>query len=103
VFVVSVAGPKSSPKNRHGGRNTESVTGSHNKPRLVCKTKSVEAATYLVNQRHKLVVYLGNGQLNIDNNRAGRAIKPFVIGRKNWMFSQASRGAIASAHLYSII
>jgi len=48
------------------------------------------------------VVYLKNGQLNIDNNRAGRAINPFVIGRKNWMFSQTSRGAIASAHLYSI-
>ena len=74
-----------------------------NQPRLVGKTKLAEAATYLANQWHKLIVYLENGQLNIDNNRAERAIKPFVIGRKNWMFSQTSRGAIASAHLYSII
>lgn len=74
-----------------------------NQPRLVGKTKLAEAATYLANQWHKLIVYLENGQLNIDNNRAERAIKPFVIGRKNWMFSQTSRGTIASAYLYSII
>jgi len=41
--------------------------------------------------------------LNIDNNRAERAIKPFVIGRKNWLFSQTATGANASAVLYSII
>ena len=44
-----------------------------------------------------------DGQLNIDNNRAERAIKPFVIGRKNWLFSQTANGANASAILYSII
>ena len=44
-----------------------------------------------------------NGQLSIDNNRAERAIKPFVIGRKNWLFSQTTTGANASAILYSII
>ena len=42
-------------------------------------------------------------RLNIDNNRAERAIKPFVIGRKNWLFSNTARGAQASATLYSII
>ncbi|GEA04020.1 hypothetical protein KUL17_29170 [Alteromonas sp. KUL17] len=41
--------------------------------------------------------------MNIDNNRAERAIKPFVIGRKNWLFSQTATGANASAVLYSII
>jgi len=59
--------------------------------------------TYLGNQWYKLVRYLDNGQLNIDNNRAERAIKPFVIGRKNWLFSQTATGANASAALYSII
>jgi transposase len=39
----------------------------------------------------------------IDNNRAERAIKPFVIGRKKWMFSNTASGAKASAILYSII
>jgi transposase len=41
--------------------------------------------------------------LSIDNNRAERGIKPFVIGRKNWLFSQTATGANASAVLYSII
>ena len=47
--------------------------------------------------------YTLDGQLAIDNNRAERAIKPFVIGRKNWLFSQTATGANASAILYSII
>lgn len=74
-----------------------------NQPRLVGKTKLAEAATYLANQWHKLTTYLDDGHLNIDNNRAERAIKPFVIGRKNWLFSQTANGAQASANLYSII
>lgn len=49
------------------------------------------------------ITRVGNGNLNIDNNRAERAIKPFVIGRKNWLFSHISKGARASAVLYSIV
>ncbi|EDQ00650.1 putative transposase (IS66) [Shewanella benthica KT99] len=41
--------------------------------------------------------YLEDSRLNIDNNRAERAVKPFVIGRKNWLFNQNHRGAKASA------
>ena len=41
--------------------------------------------------------------LDIDNNAAERAIKPFVIGRKNWLFAQSVDGANASAVLYSLI
>ena len=41
--------------------------------------------------------------MQIDNNRAERAIKPFVIGRKNWLFSNTANGAQASAILYSLI
>lgn len=67
------------------------------------KSKLGEAMTYLNNQWHKLNVYLDDGDLSIDNNRAERAIKPFVIGRKNWLFSQTKNGANASAALYSII
>ena len=52
---------------------------------------------------HELVRYVDDGNLAIDNNRAERAIKPFVIGRKNWLFSNATSGANASAILYSII
>ena len=67
------------------------------------KTVLGTALTYCLNQWHKLNQYVNDGRLNIDNNRAERAIKPFVIGRKNWMFSNTSRGATASAELYSII
>ena len=56
-----------------------------------------------MNQWEKLARYTLDGQLNIDNNRAERAIKPFVIGRKNWLFSQTATGENASAVLYSII
>ncbi len=62
-----------------------------------------KAIAYSLNQWHKLVRYIENGELNIDNNRAERAIKPFVIGRKNWLFSNTRNGAKASAILYSLI
>ena len=67
------------------------------------KTKLGEAIQYCLNQWEKLARYTLDGLLNIDNNRAERAIKPFVIGRKNWLFSQTATGANASAVLYSII
>ncbi|BDU91590.1 TPA: transposase [Clostridium perfringens] len=46
---------------------------------------------------------LEDGSLEIDNNAAERAIKPFVIGRKNWLFSNTPKGAVSSATLYSLI
>jgi hypothetical protein len=67
------------------------------------KSKLGEAITYCLNQWEKLTVYPNDGRLNIDNNRAERAIKPFVIGRKNWLFSNTANGADASAILYSMI
>ncbi len=67
------------------------------------KTKLGEAIQYCLNQWKKLERYTLDGLLSIDNNRAERGIKPFVIGRKNWLFSQTATGANASAVLYSII
>lgn len=46
---------------------------------------------------------LDDGRLELDNNLAERAIKPFVIGRKNFLFSDARRGAEASAGIYSVV
>lgn len=48
-------------------------------------------------------IFLEDGRLEIDNNGAERSIKSFVIGRKNWLFSNSSKGAKASALIYSII
>lgn len=67
------------------------------------KTKLGEAISYTLNQWDKLITYTQDGHLNIDNNRAERCIKPFVIGRKNWLFSQTARGAHASALHYSLV
>lgn len=47
--------------------------------------------------------YTEAGYLPIDNNAAERAIRPFVIGRKNWLFSDTPKGAMVSAQLYSLV
>jgi len=67
------------------------------------KTGLNVAMVYMRNQREYLERYLEDGRLEISNNRAERSIKPFVIGRKNWLFANTPRGAKASAILYSII
>ena len=67
------------------------------------KTGLYTAVVYALNQREYLERYLEDGRLEISNNRAERAIKPFVIGRKNWLFANTPRGARASAILFSII
>ena len=67
------------------------------------KTGLYTAVVYARNQRKYLERYLEDGRLEISNNRAERSIKPFVIGRKNWLFANTPRGAKASAILYSII
>jgi transposase len=61
------------------------------------------AVTYCRNQWSKLIAFLIDGRLELDNNRSERAIKPFVIGRKNWLFANTPRGAKASATIYSLI
>tara|TARA_R110001592_G_C13092588_1_gene743527 strand:- start:34 stop:1557 length:1524 start_codon:yes stop_codon:yes gene_type:complete len=62
-----------------------------------------KALAYSLNQWPKLIRYIEDGRLNIDNNRAERAIKPFVIGRKNFLFSNTVSGAHASSVLYSLV
>lgn len=59
--------------------------------------------TYLHNQWSKLVRYLENADWPIDNNPAENAVRPFVVGRKNWLFATSPKGAHASARLYSLI
>lgn len=62
-----------------------------------------KAIKYTLGQWVKLIRYVDDGHLSIDNNRAERAIKSLVIGRKNWLFANNPHGAEASALLYSII
>jgi hypothetical protein len=62
-----------------------------------------KAITYLANQWPSLVCYLEDGVYPIDNNTVENAIRPFAIGRKNWLFSQSVQGVKSSANLYSLI
>ncbi|UEO00456.1 IS66 family transposase [Acidiferrobacter thiooxydans] len=61
------------------------------------------ALTYLANEWDKLVVYLTDGRVPIDNNATENALRPFCLGRRNWMFSDTVAGAQASANLYGLI
>lgn len=67
------------------------------------KSSFGKAINYCLNQWDKLIAFMLDGRCEISNNRAERAIKPFVIGRKNFLFSKSPRGAQASAITYSII
>lgn len=67
------------------------------------KSSYGKAINYSFNQKDKLMNILKDGRLELSNNRAERAIKPFVIGRKNWLFTNTVQGANASAITYSII
>lgn len=71
--------------------------------RVLPKSALGQAIGYCRNQWDKLERFLLDGRLEIDNNRSERSIKPFVIGRKNFLFSNTPRGARASATIYSIV
>ena len=62
-----------------------------------------QAVRYPLGIWQKLLVYLEDGRVSIDNNLTENAIRPFVIGKKNWLFSACPDGARASAFLYSIV
>ncbi len=62
-----------------------------------------QAIKYTLNQWDYLVNFMKDGRLEITNNRAERAIKEFVIGRKNFLFSTSVQGVVASQVLYSIV
>jgi len=62
-----------------------------------------KALFYSIKHWDSLTQYINDGRLEIDNNRSERAIKPFVIGRKNWLFNSSSKGADASSILFSLV
>lgn len=61
------------------------------------------AINYTLNQWDLLIGYCDDGRLNISNALAENAIRPFAVGRRNWLFADTSRGAKASATVYSLI
>ncbi|MGH7423258.1 MAG: IS66 family transposase, partial [Candidatus Methylomirabilales bacterium] len=62
-----------------------------------------KALHYLAGEWPKLVRFVDDGRYPIDNNACENAIRPFVVGRRNWLFADTVAGATASANLYSLI
>ncbi len=62
-----------------------------------------KAVTYIRNRKPYLETYLEDGRCSFSNNASERSVKPFVIGRKNWLFSDTPAGAVASEMVYTII
>ena len=61
------------------------------------------AVGYALNQKQYLETFLEHGEIEISNNQVENAIRPFVVGRKGWLFSDTVNGARASAVIYSLI
>lgn len=75
----------------------------YNKKKVLPKSKLGQALNYAINHKQELMNYLLDGNCSISNNLAENSIRPFTIGRKNWLFSGSPKGATASAAVYSMI
>lgn len=62
-----------------------------------------KAVTYIQNRRSCLMTYLEDGRCSFSNNLSENAIRPFTVGRKNWLFCDTPNGAQASAIVYSMV
>lgn len=111
LFVVERELKQESPGDRLVARNPRSrpIVEELRKglediaPSVLPKSLFGLAVNYGRQQWPKLVRFLEDGRIEIDNNRSERSIKPFVIGRKNFLFCNTPKGARASAVIYSII
>jgi len=65
--------------------------------------KLKDAVTYSRNQKDYLCAFLKHGEIEISNNQVENAIRPFVVGRKGWLFADTPKGAKASAILFSVM
>lgn len=74
-----------------------------NRDDILPGSKLGKAVNYLLNRKDNLKRYINDGHIPIDNNYVENAIRPFVIGRKNWLFFDTVGGAEASAGYYSLI
>ena len=66
-------------------------------------SKLAEAVTYARNQKTALMAFAQHGDVPISNNLAENAIRPFAVGRKNWLFCDTVKGAESSAIVYSMV
>jgi hypothetical protein len=67
------------------------------------KSSTAKAIAYALNNEKALLRFLDNGQIEIDNNIAERAMRSIAVGRKNWLFAGSDNGGDTAATIYSII
>ena len=111
LYAVEQRQRDAAPEVRYAARQAESVLVlrefrewlSEIRPKVVPETPLGKALGYLDRHWDGLIRYCEDGRLEIDNNRCENAIRPFVTGRKNWLFSDTMHGARASANLYSLL
>ena len=111
LFAVERALHDVTPEERYAARQTRSAPVlaqfrtwlDEMSISVLPKCPTGTAIRYCLNQWSKLTAFLADGRLELSNNRAERSMKPFVIGRKNWLFADTPRGAEASATIYSIV
>ncbi len=73
------------------------------RPKITPKSIAGKAINYTFNEWEYLVGYLENGSLNMSNILIENAVRPFAVGRRNWLFSASTSGANASAMFFSLI
>ena len=71
--------------------------------KVIAGSPLYQAMTYFINQYRFIKNYLKEGFLEIDNNKAENVIRPFALGRKNWLFVGDEQGGTASSIIYSLI
>ena len=71
--------------------------------KYITNKKLKEALTYAENQKANLIKFLDDGRIPLTNSKAERAIRPFAVHRKNWLFADTIEGAKANAVYYSLI
>lgn len=111
LFEIERRAEKMSPEERHELRQQESKPlaaqffewAVQQSDKTLPKSLLGTALQYALNQKKYLCSFLEDGRIELSNNRAERSIKPFVIGRKNWLFCNTPAGAKSSAVLYGII
>lgn len=74
-----------------------------NQQKPVLNTRMDKAVNYVLNRRGTAETYLEDGRCSFSNNLSENAIRPFAVGRKNWLFSNSVEGAHASAVVYTMV
>ena len=109
LFALESEWAELSPEQRFQKRQTEAKPLAEDffrwarSANVLPKSPLGKALRYAIDQQPWLMNVFLDGRLELSNNRAERSIKPFVIGRKNWLFCNSQKGAGSSSVIYSLI